>query len=131
MVTRDIKNKILPVIAVDTQLIESATTVAGNVIDLDGRESVAIVLVAGTVTAGDVKLLIQSSPDDVTYNDVYDVVLIGTEADTLLTASNTVATIGYKGNDRYIKVSLVTTGGTVDLTAGALAVFGAGNIPLV
>ena len=107
---RDLANNIVQGLAFNPATINTDTTTAGNVIDrsADLGESLTILFGVGVVTAGDVTLLVQESDDNVTYTNVADDDLIGTEAGTKLDASNTTSRIGYVGAKQYVKVSVVS-----------------------
>lgn len=125
MSSKDLKNDISALVALDTQAISSDTTTAGNIIDTAGFESATFVLQAGAVSAGDVQALIEDG-DDSGLSDaaaVADDFLIGTEADTNISTANGIARIGYVGKKRYIRLSAVTDN-TANLTVGSAVVLG-------
>ena len=128
MARYDMKSEILQSIALNSQTISSDTTTAGTDIDMQGYNSLTFILQVGTVTLGDVTPLIQDSDDDITYADVTDTFLSGTEAAALLDTSNTTSRIGYVGKKRYVRFSVVTAN-SADLTIAAIAVQGKGDIP--
>jgi len=128
MARYDMKSEILQSIALNSQTISSDTTTAGNDIDMQGYNSLTFILQAATVTLGDVTPLIQDSDDDITYADVTDTFLSGTETAALLDTSNTTSRIGYVGKKRYVRFSVVTDN-SADLTIAAIAVQGKGDIP--
>jgi hypothetical protein len=88
--------------------IATDTTTAGNTIDTQGYGGLTFDCSVGVVTDGTYTPLIQDSDDDISYADVVDDFLIGTEADAALSASNTHTTIGYVGKKRYVKASYVS-----------------------
>ncbi len=125
MASIDLKNDIKDLVALDTQVIASDVTTAGNIIDTVGFESVTFVLQAGVVTAGDVEALIEDG-DDSGLSDaaaVADDFLIGTEASTNISATNGIATIGYVGKKRYVRLSSVTAN-SANLTVGSVVILG-------
>ena len=109
--------------ALNGQAIATDVTTAGNVIDLTVYTSRAITFVnrVDALTAGDVKLLIEDSSDNVTYTAVEDLFLVGLEDDTLIDAANTMKLIGYIGNKDYVKASLVSNN-SADLYAAIDAI---------
>ena len=115
------------IFAVNATAISNNTTVAGNVIDLNGFNSLTIDLFVGARTDGTYTPLIQDSNNGTDFVDVADEFLIETEVNTAISTANTIKSIGYVGSKRYVKVSteqsLVTTGATV----GAIAILGHPN----
>lgn len=125
----DIKAELLQSVALGTQLINTDTTTAGVEIDMQGYNSLLFVMQAGVVTAGDATLLIQDSDTSGSgYADVTDTFLSGTEALTIVDATNEITRIGYVGKKRYVKCSVVTAN-SANLTVGVIALRGKGNVP--
>jgi hypothetical protein len=123
MAQKDSKNILLEKNALNTQVINTDTTTNGVIIDTLGYESVLFILKMGIVTAGNATILIQDG-DDASLSDaanVDDKWLLGTEV--TLDASNALASIGYIGKKRYVRLSVITAG-TADLTAGAICMLG-------
>jgi hypothetical protein len=132
MTIKEIYNKLLPEIALNTQLINTDTTTNGNIIDIaDFELGILFLLKTGVVTAGDVTPLLEESDDSTftTSNEVADLDIVpinvsgtwyetGQEALLKIDASNTVKAFGYKGNKRYLRLSVVTAN-SADLTVGA------------
>lgn len=121
-------------VALNTAAISSSTTTNGNIIDTQGYNGLTFLLNVGARTDGTYTPLIRhgdaSDLSDVA--DVDDADLVGTEAGAVISAANTVKKIGYVGNKRYVRLSVVsssvssgaTVGGTAILTrpaVGALA----------
>ncbi len=130
MARYDIKSDILQVIAFEGATISSDTTTDGEIIDMQGYNSVVFILQTGAVSAGDVTALIQdgdaSNLSDA--SDVTDTFLSGTEASTLIDAANTTTRIGYVGKKRYVRLSAVSDN-SANLYFSSIAVKGHGNVP--
>ncbi|URN85866.1 hypothetical protein [Acetobacterium wieringae] len=126
---KDLYNNIKVMNALDTKAIASNTTTAGEIIDLKGFDSLAFIFQTGTITDGDYTLLIQEG-DESDLSDagaVADDDLLGTEAAASFTADtddNAVSKIGYRGNKRYVRISVISTNVTTGGTVGAIAVLG-------
>lgn len=126
--TQDLYSKLEPVIAVNTQTISNSSTVAGNEIDTQGYQGMIITLQTGTLSDGTYTLLIQDKDEGGSYADVSDTYLLGTEAGTALTGSNKVSSIGYIGQKRYVKVSIVASGLSSGGVVGAIANLGFADV---
>jgi hypothetical protein len=129
MSIRDSKNNNKKVIALATQAISTNTTTAGVEIDMQGYSSLTFDIIAGAITDGDYTPLIQESDTSGSgYTNVADDFLIGTEAEATVDATSEVKTIGYTGDKRYVKLSIVSTSVTTGGTITGLASLGS---PLV
>lgn len=122
---RDLHNNIKAEAALNIGAISSNTTTAGNIIDMKGFGSVEFIIISGTLTDGTYTPLVQEG-DAANLSDassVDDADLLGTESDAAFAASddNTVKKVGYIGNKRYVRLSLVSTGVTTGGTLTALA----------
>lgn len=129
MSTIDSKSKIKQEIGLNIQAISSDTTTNGTEIDTVGFESLVFIQQLGTATDGDYTLLIEDS--DVSgsgYVAVADDFLIGTEADTQLSTSNTTSRIGYVGKKRYVRASVVSANTTTGATLGVLGILGHADV---
>ncbi len=113
--------------AVNPTAISNNTTVAGNVIDLNGFNSLTMDFFVGTRTDGTFTPLIQDSNNGIDFVDVADEFLIETEVNTAISTANTIKSIGYIGSKRYVKVSIVPSLVTTGATAGAIAILGHPN----
>lgn len=126
---KDLYNNIKVMNALDTKAIASNTTTAGEIIDLKGFDSLAFAFQTGTITDGDYTLLIEEGNES-NLSDaaaVADDDLLGTEAAASFTADtddNAVSKIGYRGNKRYVRISVISTNVTTGGTVGAIAVLG-------
>ncbi|MEA4805091.1 hypothetical protein [Acetobacterium wieringae] len=126
---KDMKNNIKVSNALNIQAIASNTTTAGAIIDTKGFDSLTFVFQTGTITDGDYTLLIHEG-DNSGLSDaaaVADADLLGTEALASFTADtddNKVSKIGYRGNKRYVRLSVVSTNVTTGGTVGAVAIQG-------
>ena len=126
---KDLHNNISPAVALDTTAIGSDTTTAGNIIDLQGFNSVEFVILSGTLTDGNYTPLIEDG-DDSGLSDaaaVADAELLGTEAAAAFAAASdddAVKRIGYIGNKRYVRLSIVSASTSSGGTLSAIAVRG-------
>lgn len=128
MATMDNHNVISPAVALNTQAISSSTTTAGNIIDMQGFESLEFIILAGSMTDGTYTPLIEHG-DASNLSDaaaVADDYLYGTEAAAAIAhgSDNTLTRIGYHGNKRYVRLSLVSASVTTGGTLGAVAIKG-------
>lgn len=125
MASRDLKNNIKVLNALNIASISSNTTTAGVEIDTQGYESVTFEIITGARTDGTVTPLIQESDTSGSYSgSVDDNDLVGLEADAALSTAHSRSRIGYIGTKRYVKLSLVSTAVTSGLTAGGSVILG-------
>jgi len=125
MASRDLKNDIKILNALNIATISTNTTTAGVEIDTQGFESVTFEIITGARTDGTVTPLIQETDVSGSYSgSVDDDNLIGLEADEAINSANARSKIGYVGSKRYLKLSLVSTAVTTGLTAGASVILG-------
>lgn len=126
MATFDMHSDVFAKVAKNTAAIASSTTTAGNIIDTNGYEGLEFILQSGAWTDGTYTPLIEESDDAGMSgsNAVDDDDLIGLEADAAIGAANTVKRIGYVGDKRYVRLSIVSTGVTSGATIGATAILG-------
>ena len=123
-----------PLIALNIQSIATNTTTVGNVIDRQGYQSAVLALLSGTITDGTYTPLLEESSDNSTYTAVADADLLpagtGQEAAIalILTDDNVIEKIGYRGNKRYLRLSIVSAGTTTGGTIGAVAILGDPNL---
>lgn len=122
---RDLHNHLNQKVALKTRAISTDTTTVGEIIDMQGFESLELLIQAGTLTDGDYTPLVEDG-DDSGLSDaaaVSDDFLLGTEAVAKLEAGDDdkVSKIGYIGGKRFVRLSLVSdntsTGGTLGATA--------------
>ena len=122
----DQANTLTPSAAVNTAAISSSTTTAGNIIDTQGYNALTFILNVGARTDGTYTLSIQHGDDsglsDATTPDASD--LVGTTAATAVSTTQTMKKLGYVGNKRYVKVSVVSTSVTSGATVGVTALLG-------
>ena len=124
----DLKSNIKPLNGLNTQVISSDTTTAGEVIDTAAYHSLAAVLKTGVVTAGDVQLIIEES--DVAGSGFVAVAsdyLDGTLLSTNISASNGISIIGINATKRYVNISVLTAN-SANLTVGCSVLLGTPNI---
>lgn len=131
MPNREIHNSLIGEVALNTQGILSNTTTNGNWIDLQGFDAVEFYFVTGSVADGDYLPLIMDSESSAgSHSDaaaVADTFLTNTEANTGFTSDdddNSIKRIGYRGNKRYVRFSVVSTNTSLGATLGAVAVKG-------
>lgn len=113
---RDIHNHIEHKVALNLQNITSDTATVGNILDMQGFESIEFLITAGAITDGAYAILIEEG-DDSGLSDaaaVADADLLGTEALAAFTATddNKVSKIGYIGQKNFVRISIVSTGTT-------------------
>ena len=113
---RDAHNSVEQKSALDLQEITSDTTTVGNILDLANVEAIELFVVGGTITDGAYAVLVEDGNDSGLSDAaaVADAQLLGTESDAGFAASDDdkVSRIGYIGNKRFLRVSLVSTGTT-------------------
>ena len=126
MATFDIHSDIFAKVARNTAAIASSTTTAGNIIDTNGYEGLEFIIQSGARTDGTYTPLIEESDasDMSGATAVDDEDLLGLEVDAAISAANTVKRIGYVGDKRYVRLSIVSTGVTSGATIGATAILG-------
>lgn len=108
---KDLSSNINVIPAFNYAQIATSTTTAGSIIDLAGYQSCTFVINSHTLTDGTYTPLIHDG-DNSSLTDaaaVSDDFLIGTEAAAASTVSNKTKRIGYVGNKRYVRLSLVST----------------------
>ncbi|MCK5602294.1 hypothetical protein KAR91_10505 [Candidatus Pacearchaeota archaeon] len=130
MARYDIKSDVVNEVALNGAVISSDTTTAGVIIDLSEYNSIEFILKVDAYTLGDVQVLIEDG-EDASLADaaaVSDTFLSGTEVSTNLSAANSVASIGYVGKKRYVRLSAVTDN-SANLYVSAISVKGHGNVP--
>jgi hypothetical protein len=125
---KDLHNNIKVENALNVSAISSNTTTVGAIIDMQGYGALEFVLRSGTLTDGTYTPLVEEG-DAANLSDataVADVDLLGTEAAAafILTDDNTVKKVGYIGNKRYIRLSVVSAGTTTGGTMSAIAIKG-------
>jgi hypothetical protein len=125
MSSRDLKNDIKVLNALNIASITTNATTAGVEIDTQGYESVTFEIITGARTDGTVTPLIQESDISGSYSgSVDDDNLIGLESEAAISAAHSRSRIGYIGTKRYVKLSLVSTLVTSGLTAGGSVILG-------
>ena len=132
---RDLHNNVSPAPAINPQAISSDTATNGAIIDRQGFESLEFLIQSATLTDGTYtpSLLAGNAVDDpanpTSITDGEAVAasdLLGTIADATFAASddNVVKRIGYRGEKRYVRLTLTSAGTTSGGTIGATAVRG-------
>jgi len=113
--------------ALTAQTISSDATTAGTEIDLQGYDSATFFITSATITDGTfTPLITEATVSGGTFTAVADADLTATEASIAFVAAddNVTKKIGYTGSNRFIKLSLVSTGTTSGGALSALAVLG-------
>ncbi len=128
---KDLHNNIKVESALNISAISSSTTTAGNIIDRQGYNALEFVILSGTLTDGAYTPLVEDG-DAANLSDaaaVTDANLLGTEAAAAFTSSNdnAVRKVGYIGNKRYVRLSIVSSGVTTGGTISAVSVKGAAS----
>ena len=96
MASRDLKNDIKVVNALNIAAISTNTTTAGVEVDTQGYESVTFEIITGARTDGTVTPLIQESDTSGSYSgSVSDDDLVGLEADAALSTGHSRSRVGY------------------------------------
>lgn len=132
---RDLHNNIKAEVAFNTASITTNTTTVGRIIDMQGFSSAEFLIQAGNLIDGTYTPLIEEG-DASNLSDasaVADSNLLGTEAAAVFIATNDhiVNKIGYIGNKRYIRLSIVSTGITTGGTVSSVMVkSNASNAPV-
>lgn len=127
MSSKDNTKNVKAVVALQPQSITSDTTTVGEVVDTAGYESCTFVIATGSIN--DANLLPAITECDTSggsYTAVADGDLIGTELLATLENANDADTakIGYRGSQRYVKLSLVSTSTVGANLVGAVALLG-------
>ncbi len=131
----DLHNNVKAEVALNTTAISTNTTTVGNIIDMQGYGSIEFIIQSGTLTDGTYTPLIEEGAV-ANLSDaaaVADADLLGTEAAAVFAATddNTVKKLGYIGNSRYIRISIVSASTTSGGTLSAVSVKGnAGDMPV-
>lgn len=119
--TKDLHNLISVAVGTAITALTTATTTAGTSVDCQSSDGLEFIMQVGGYTNGTATLLITESDDNSVFTTAATASLTGAASGTALAAAG-VSSIGYIGSKRYVKASIVTTGGTVGLTAGVTAV---------
>jgi hypothetical protein len=127
---QDLHNSTTTLNALTSSTISTNTTTVGEIIDRANFEAVEFVIHTGTVTDGTYTPLIEHGADPALSDAaaVPDNQLLGTELGAQVVAAdddNGSNKIGYVGDLRYVRLSLVSAGVTTGGTAmSAIAVLG-------
>lgn len=87
-------------------------------------ESASIVVNTGTITDGTHTVTVEDSPDGTAWTAVAAGFLQGSAPAMVAADSNKVFEIGYIGNQRYVRATVVTTGATTGGVFGAMVLLG-------
>ncbi len=122
---KDLHHNLKTEVAFDITAISSDTTTTGNIIDMQGYHSAEFAILSGTLTDGTYTVLIEEG-DESDLSDaaaVADAQMLGSEAAASFIASedDEVKKVGYIGNKRYVRLSIVSastsSGGTISAIA--------------
>lgn len=120
----DIYNGVTPKVGLNTAAISSNTTTNGVIIDTLGYGALAFVLNVGARTDGSYTLALTHGDDsglsDGAAPDASDI----NGAASAVTSAQTLQKLGYVGNKRYVRASVVSTGVTSGATVGVTAILG-------
>lgn len=126
----DSANNLKPTTGLNTAAISSNTTTNGVIIDTQGYGALTFIMNVGARTDGTYTMSVTHGDDsglsDGAAPDASD--LVGTLASTAVSAAQTQSKLGYVGNKRYVRVSVVSTSVTSGATVGALAILGRPNL---
>lgn len=123
MAVRDLHNNIFAERALNMAAITTDTTTVGNVIDMQGYDSVEFILETGVITDGDYELILtEADTSGGSYTAVADIDLLGTEpAFAADTDDQKLGRVGYVGSKQFLKATILSdntsTGGTVAVLA--------------
>lgn len=127
MATQDLETVVKEVNAFDAQTIASDTTTNGNSIDMQGFQSVVFAGQVANYNDGDYTPLIEESSDNSNWSAVADADLLptgtGQEAAAQLSAAGTFK-LGYRGNERYVRLSIVSANTSTGANVAAMGVQG-------
>ncbi len=128
MASRDLHSNIKASKALATSAISSDTNTDGEVIDTAGYKSCEFVILSATLTDGTyTPAILESDASDMSGATAADAAdLIGTVAAATFaaTADGAVKKLGYKGNKRYVKLRIASTGTTSGGTVSAVCIQG-------
>jgi hypothetical protein len=121
-------------VGIESQLIDSDDDFDGEILDVQGFESLEVAFQTGELADGDFDCLLFESDDDgmagATEVDAAD--LIGSAPSFDDSESNTVKSVGYKGSKRFVRPRVTSSNTTDGGIVGALALQGsARNAPVV
>lgn len=124
---KDLHNNIKPEVAFNTRTLPTNTTTNGNIIDMKGFDSLEFILLSGVLTDGSyVPLIEEGDASDLSdASAVADADLLGTESEVSYIPTDDIAKkIGYIGNKRYVRLSIVTTSISSGGVMSAIAIKG-------
>ena len=142
MTAIDLKSSLAPGSAFDAKIISADTTNDGNIVDMQGYESLTYSIQAGTIVDGDYTIIISEgdilsggTPDAVNPNIIRGGTI--TDAATLSadfivgslpsfsdSEDDIVKSFGDVGKKRFSQISIVSTNTTVGATFGVQAILG-------
>lgn len=137
LMQKDLHDNLKLSVALENQLIDADDDFVGEIIDVQGFESLELVVHAGDLTDGDYEFtLFESDEDDMSGATEVNAVegaddLIGSAPVFADTDSQTVQKFGYKGSKRYVQLGLTSANTTDGGQFSALAIQGsARNAPV-
>ncbi|MCW8930891.1 MAG: hypothetical protein OQL19_11705 [Gammaproteobacteria bacterium] len=114
---RDLHSTISTAIALANQTISTNTTTAGAIIDTQGFEGLEFIVSTGTITDGSYAFKVETGNDS-GLSDAVDItasttqVVIGNKDALVAADDDTTRRLGVVEFDRYVRISLVSTGVT-------------------
>lgn len=124
----DSTSNMLGVVALNTTTIATSTSTNGNIIDMQGYNSLTGFLQVGARTDGSYTMKWQhgdlANGTDMADVDATDIPAQAVNTTAAVTTANSVRRLGYVGNKRYVRPAVVSTGVTTGATVGVLAVQG-------
>jgi len=131
---KDLYSKITTEVALPAAEIAADTTTEGETIDrVDNTINTTFVLSTGARTDGTYTPLIEDSENGTDWAVVIDDLLLpasGAEAAAALTEANETKRIGYNGDKRYVRCSIVSASTGTGAVVGVLAILGAVHSPV-
>ncbi len=123
--TRDIKNIVKPIVILGSKTAETCDT---QNVDRKGYESLMFMDIRGAgswTSSNHVTVKMEHSDDGTDFTEVPAALMQGEYADPQATTTDrTVATYGYLGDKRYVRLSYTLAGTVTDETTEAIAILG-------
>lgn len=132
---RDLSSNVKVMPAIPPQNQTGNTALVSSIIDTQGFSSLMFAIASGSLAdAGATFTVLVEDGDVDTLTDsaaVSDSELIGTEALASFTQAedNGAFKIGYKGNKRYVRLTITPAGNAADAYISAVAILGADQLP--
>jgi hypothetical protein len=126
MSTKDLHNNIFGLIALAPKAIATDTTTVGLEIDRKGYSAIEFFLATGVVTDGDYSLILtECATSGGTFTAVDDADLLGLEPAYTADADDAkIGRVGYIGNKRFLKATVLSANTTTGALITVIAVAG-------